>query len=274
MLPTFVIAGAMRSGTTTLYRNLVAHPEVAGARTKELHFFDGYFDRGLGWYEQQFAGPPNAKAVGEATPNYCYDDQAVPRMAETLPEVRVIMVLRNPIDRAYSHFWHSRARDKESLDFEAALDAEPERLRGGRMARSNHSYVDAGRYLTQMQRIYDHFPKEHVLVQIFEEMVADPDASYQEACRFIGVDDGFEPPELGQVTNPYITFRSMRARDLIRRLPGRTKRIFGPLLVKKNATYPEMATSTRARLRDEFADDITGLESLLGRDLDVWRQSA
>jgi hypothetical protein len=132
-LPNFVIIGAPRSGTTSLAHSLSQHPEVfVTMQVKELHFFDTNFDRGLDWYRQQFSGADAAaaKAAGEATPTYMYDETAMSRMAETVPDARLIAILRNPVDRAYSHYWMNRSLDREDLLFPVAIETEAERLAG------------------------------------------------------------------------------------------------------------------------------------------------
>ena len=128
MLPTYLIAGTVRSGTTSLHRALRRHPEVFAPGEKELHFFDRQFDRGVGWYESLFADAPGTGPVGEATPNYVYDDHAVERMAGVVPDARVVVLLRDPVERAYSQYWMQRSAHHETLDFADAVAAEPDRL--------------------------------------------------------------------------------------------------------------------------------------------------
>jgi len=132
-LPDFLVIGAQRSGTTTLFYDLCRHPQVAGSPVKEVHFFDHHFSRGVGWYRSFF--PPTAAQErarrrggellgGEATPNYLFHPAAPERAAETVPHVRLIAILRDPVDRAYSHYRKSVERRVERLSFEAALAAE------------------------------------------------------------------------------------------------------------------------------------------------------
>src|SRR5688572_14326389 len=114
-LPDFLIVGAMRSGTTSLHKYLQAHPDVFVASGKEVHFFDRRYGRGLDWYRSRFAGVTTERVVGEATPAYMYDENAIARIAHDLPDARLIVVLRNPVDRAYSHYWRNRSRGRENL---------------------------------------------------------------------------------------------------------------------------------------------------------------
>lgn len=105
------------------------HPDIYMSKPKELHFFDRYYDRGLDWYTSCFEPGMRVAHQGESTPFYMYNPTARHRMLTTLPELKVICILRNPIDRAYSHYWHAREKGPEkSPNFEAALEREPRRL--------------------------------------------------------------------------------------------------------------------------------------------------
>src|SRR5262245_45971784 len=121
-LPTFLIVGAMRSGTTSLARYLGAHPDVFVAPEKEIHFFDRCFDRGVAWYAERFIQAAGAGAIGEATQSYMYDPDAIARMRSVVPSARLLTILRHPTDRAYSHYWLNRAHGLEDRSFEAAID--------------------------------------------------------------------------------------------------------------------------------------------------------
>ena len=171
MLPTYLIAGTVRSGTTSLHRALRRHPEVFAPGEKELHFFDRQFDRGVGWYESLFAEAPGTGPVGEATPNYVYDDHAVERMAGVLPDARVVVLLRDPVERAYSQYWMQRSAHHETLDFADAVATEAERLASpDPNARAYYSYVDRGRYVGQLQRLRAYYPAEQTLVVLYEDL--------------------------------------------------------------------------------------------------------
>src|SRR4051812_20619515 len=121
MLPTFVILGTMRGGTTSLVRYLGEHPDVYVAPQKEVHFFDEHFELGVEWYEAQFEGRGDARQFGEGTPAYLYGDIAMQRLKQILPETRLIVSVREPVERAYSHYWHQRARGYETKEFVDAI---------------------------------------------------------------------------------------------------------------------------------------------------------
>lgn len=147
--PDLVICGAMRSGTTALTHWLKQHPDVYMPPVKEIHYFDQHYDQGAGWYRRQFAGAGAARVCGESTPAYLYLAEARRRMVHDLPDARFVVSLRNPADRAWSHHLHNRERGKEPLDFAAAVEAEPDRLRSPE-GRRQFSYLDRGRYATQV----------------------------------------------------------------------------------------------------------------------------
>jgi Sulfotransferase domain len=268
-LPTFLVIGAMKSGTTSLTRYLGRHPDVL-MLDREVAFFDRFWDRGLDWYRSQFAAARDQAARGESGPTYMFKPEAVPRIASVLPDARLIAILRHPVERAYSHYWHNRTRGHEPLEFLAALDAEEERLVGAdERIRSRFSYLSRGRYLAQLQRVADHFPRSALDVVLLDDLHADPQAVVQHLFRFLGVDDTVVPEGLGEPENPFISFRSMRLRRPIRRLPMPLRRIAGRLNVRYT-TYPPLPPSARDAVWARFAADQGPLEGWLGRNLDCW----
>jgi hypothetical protein len=259
-LPTYIIAGAMRSGTTALNSYLREHPDVAVSSTKEVHFFDSFYDRGVEWYREQFPHSESAQAVGEATPNYMFSTTALDRIKETLPDVKLVVMLRNPIDRAYSHYWHDKARGKTKRDFEENVKRETNGDQG-------LNYIARGRYRAQIEHILERFPPTALHVEVFEDMVNRPDELYSSVCRFIGVDYSFRPESLGAPVNNFVEFRSLALRHASQKLPGRLRDVIGRLNTKRKESYPPMPTRLRNRLADEFATANQGLEELIGRSL-------
>lgn len=207
VLPDFLIVGAQRAGTTYLYNNLAAHPCVAPALTKEVHFFDVWFGRGLGWYRQFF--PLRAQRAfwrlrgrtllaGEASPYYMFHPHAPRRAAATLPNARLIALLRNPVNRAFSHYNHSRRRGFETLAFAEALAQEDARLAGEEQrliaderyvsdAHQNFSYRARGVYADQVARWLQYFPRDQLLVVPSERMYADPAGELGRIFAFLGL---------------------------------------------------------------------------------------
>ncbi|HEY5889149.1 MAG TPA: sulfotransferase domain-containing protein [Acidimicrobiia bacterium] len=260
-LPTYIIAGAMRSGTTALNSYLRQHPEVGVSSNKETHFFDHNFDNGLDWYRDLFPEEGRFLAVGEATPNYMFSPPALDRIQQTLPEAKLVVMLRNPIDRAYSHYWHDRVRNKVSAEFDEVVQNE---ING---EGSPDAYLARGIYRPQIEEISRRFSSDSVLIQIFEEMASDPKIVYATVCRFIGVDDTFIPDGLGDPVNKYIEFRSLAARNWSRHLPGRVRNLIGRFNTKQEETYPEMDRATRTRLQEYFRDENRRLDELIELEL-------
>jgi Sulfotransferase domain len=262
-LPTFLIVGAMRCGTSSLNGYLRQHPQVAMGTPKEIHFFDREFERGLDWYRMHFTSDPGVVAVGEATPNYLFDAAAPSRIATTLPDARLVILLRNPVERSYSHYWHDRSRDKVEVPFADAVAAE--------MAGTGpHRYVDQSRYRGQIERLYASVDRDRVLVETFEDLTAQPGTVFASVCRHIGVDDTFRPEILGDSINAYTEFRSVQVRQLSKRLPRGVRRVVGRLNQRPATGYPPMDEATRRLLAAEFAESNAGLDELVGRPLPAW----
>lgn len=218
-LPDFVVVGGQRCGTTSLFKNLADHPQVLRPGIeKGIDYFTLHSAESLDWYRSHFpvrataelrtrrAGGP---AVFEACTYYMFHPQAVPRMAEVLPDVKLIAMLRDPVERAFSAYKHEFARGFETEpDFERALDLEDERLEGEieRMAADptyeshahrHHAYRRRGEYADQIARILEHYPEEQVLVCDSESYFARPQEEYQRISRFLGLRD-WMPPKFDQ----------------------------------------------------------------------------
>lgn len=263
-LPTFFIIGAMRCGTTSLHSYLRSHPDIY-LRFKEPHFFDGRFERGLDWYRSLFAEAADAKAVGESTPTYMYSDLALQRMHQVVPNARLVAMLRNPVERAYSHYWMNRAREKENRSFEEAvrdeIDVESE---------TPTHYLEFGLYKRRLDHVHSIFGRDALHVELTEDMKRDPAETYERICRFLDVDPLFRPPNLGQPVNSFLTFRSVAGRRMAKRLPRPLKKVVGKLNAQKGA-YPPMSNEMRSTLTDYFSEPNRELEAFLERSIaDAW----
>jgi hypothetical protein len=261
----------MRSGTTSVAQALAEHPDVFMPPGKEIHFFDQRFDLGVEWYRARFAGARGQAAIGEATPRYMYDPRAVARMADVIPDARLVAILRNPVDRAYSHWQHERARGREDLPFAGAVDAEPHRLESEDAIRASHfAYLDRGRYLGQLRRVCRHFPREALHVVIFERFRESPEPAYAALCRFLGVDEGFRPGDLRRAWNPSYGRRSERLGRIAGRAPRAVGRVLSRLNVHRTPSLDPMEPAVRLRLLERFAEENAALASWLDADLSLW----
>lgn len=269
-LPDFVVIGAQRSGTTSLYRYLDRHPDIFMAPTKEVHFFDRHFENGVAWYCKQFDGAHLNQVVGEATPRYMADPRAVERLAEIVPHARLVALLRDPVERAYSHYWMERARGRERRSFEEAIAVEE----GRKGAQTLPAYLGQSRYLTQLQRICGSFRRDQLLVMLFDDLRHEPGATLAGLCRFLGVEDSGDPSAIEEV-NQFVAFRSLTLRRMYKRLPlalSPLTRALGRLNTKSGRTYPPMRPETRKHLVTRFASENRALGEWLDRDLEMWNQ--
>ena len=267
ILPSFLVIGAQRAGTTSLFHYLSRHPDVAapsGGETtinwpKELHFFDERYWRGLDWYRSFFPLELSRRlarrrggdlVAGEATPYYLFHPAVPERVAESLPEVRLVALLRDPVERAYSHYQLMRRKGWEPLSFEEAIEAEPERLaraerwiwdvrprfdKKGRRRHHHHrhsAYLARGLYAGQLERWLEHFPREQLLVLRAEDMLADPAGIYRQVLDHVGL------------------------------RPWEPKRF----ATRNKASYAPIAPELRERLEEHFAEPNARLAELLGRD--------
>jgi hypothetical protein len=226
-LPEFLIIGGQRCGTTSLYRYLAGHPSVRTATGKELQFLSLHHGRGLRWYRGHFPVRPPGVLSFEASPYYLFDPDVPARAAALLPDARFIALLRDPADRAYSHYRHSRGYGVEPLSFADALDAEPARLAtGGHTARRRYSYVARGRYAEQLSRWFGAVGRDRVLVVRTEQL----DDRYGDILDFLGLD----------------------------RVPAPDRRH-----TRRRADAPDLPAGLRQRLDAEFAGDQARLARLL-----------
>ncbi|NET04138.1 MAG: sulfotransferase domain-containing protein [Symploca sp. SIO2B6] len=207
-MPDFIIIGAQKCGTTSLYNYLIQHPNVKSALQKELHFFDKRFNKSIDWYRSHFPVKEKNVITGEASPNYIFHPHTPQKISKIIPSVKLIALLRNPIDRAYSHYAHNlRAnrinlskgqKEREILSFEEAIKSEDSRLYMEREKILNnsiyysqdcmyYSYLAKGIYVDQFKRWLNLFPKEQILIIESEKLYAEPAAIFRQVREFLNL---------------------------------------------------------------------------------------
>ena len=276
-LPDFIIVGAQKCGTTTLHYALGKHPRVFTSNPKELNFFedDDNYARGIDWYASFFERSPSYSTAGEASPEYFHYECVPRRIAETLPDAKIIVLLRNPVDRAYSGYWHSVREAGERLTFEEAIEIEGQRILESPFNMKFYSYVHRGDYFRQLKPYFDLMGRSRVLVMISEEYFANPRPHLKQVTDFldVGCDNEFLDKVHGVVRNEGRSMRSAKVQRLYPHLRTRIRLLARVLyrMNKRKQGYPPMAQSTRLRLLERFDESIVRLEELLNRDLSPWR---
>lgn len=209
-LPNLLVIGAQRCGTSSLFKYLGAHPQCEPSIRKEIRFFTEYYGKGVEWYRSHFPLSFNGRNAGtpvffEATPDYLLDPRVPSRASQLLPGVRIIVLLRDPVERAYSHYWHNRRLGTENLSFPEALEREPERIgaylesiqRGStepthkNMLR--YSYVERGRYAKHLKGWFEVIDKKRALILRSEDLYKDTDRVYHQILSFLGLPE-WRPP--------------------------------------------------------------------------------
>jgi hypothetical protein len=199
-LPDFLLVGTQRGGTTSLFRALAAHPGIARPNFhKGVHYFDVNYQRGMGWYRGHFPLRRGSRQAFESAGYYMHHPLAPGRIARDLPGVKLLVLLRDPVERAYSAHKHELARGFETeTSFERALELEPERIGGevdrmrndpGYVSHSHrhHSYLDRGHYAEQLEVLHDLVGRDRVHVTFAEDFFAEPEPCYDAIIDFLGL---------------------------------------------------------------------------------------
>jgi hypothetical protein len=282
MLPNFLIVGAPRSGTTLLYEGLRKHPEVYMSLVKEPLFLSGYGEmKRMEEYQGLFAGVTTEKLVGEASTLYLYSPEAPARIAQSLPDVKLIAILRNPVDRAYSNYLHHVRAGFEDLGFAEALAVEEDRIRAGRSPFLY--YRDLGFYGQQIERYRAIFDRSQMQFLLYEDIQTDPAEVFRVVFRFLGVDDSF-PVDTSVKYNPsgvpthsclhqLVTGPSAVKTALKAILPENLQERLLLRVLNLTLSKPPLDPEIRQRLVSGYRQDILKTQELIGRDLSTWLEA-
>ncbi|QIN84368.1 sulfotransferase [Rubrobacter tropicus] len=300
--PNFIVIGAAKSGTTALWNYFRQHPQIYMSPKKHTRFFsfqtanpvfrgpgpinDQYISYAIAdaaTYHALFVGAEEETAIGEASHSYLYVPEAAGRIKSYAPDVRLIAILRNPVERAFSHYSQMVRDGREpSENFFEALKEEAARIEEGWWP--DFHYTRMGLYYDQLRRYFDLFERDQIKVYLYDDFRADPVQVLRDAFEFLDVDSTFVPDTSirynasGVAKNKtlHLTLQGLRrARPIIKRLvPEKHYRGLlrvGGGLHNKNLTEPRLSAEARGRMTAEyFREDIIKLEDLIERDLSTW----
>ncbi|WP_336066753.1 sulfotransferase domain-containing protein [Mesoflavibacter sp. CH_XMU1404-2] len=288
----FICVGTQKAGTTTLHDVLKHHPNIYLPERKEAHFFDidQRFNKGLDWWLQTFfKGDKNNKKIGVFTPEYLFFKNIPERIKEVLgTDLKIIIVLRQPARRAYSHYLMSKRRGFENLDFKTALKEEYSRLKEDTYYNKNHfSYISRGLYYDQIKRYIDVFGRENVKVFIFENnIINNIDDTLKQLQDFVAVP--YQKLDASKKSNEASEPKSKLIRNLIFNKNNPIKKLFGLLPISENFKFKvaskinninQKPAKDKKLLPEEvqsitntyFKEDIEKTEQLLNIDLSIWK---
>jgi hypothetical protein len=306
-MPNFLIIGSGKGGTSALYRYLKQHPQIYMSPVKEPRFFAfegatldfvGPGDKktinrttitSLEAYRSLFEEVKNEKAIGEASPLYLYMPKAPERIQHYIPNAKLIAILRNPVDRAYSHFLHLIRDGHEPLtDFSQALREEKTRIQ--KNWAPHWYYQERGFYYVQLKRYFDLFEQHQLKVYLYEDLRDNPIGLIENIFQFLEVDDTFVP-DISVKYNVSGIPQNKGLHSLYKFLknPSMVKSMFRPFLPKKlrqqlhqnilnnpqnwNLIKPKLSPEVRSELMEVYREDILNLQKLIQRDLSAWLET-
>lgn len=264
ILPSFLGLGPKRTASTWLFECLREHPGIFLPETKETYFFNDHYEKGLDYYSGFFRDASNHEAVGDITPDYFACPLCPERIAQHLPAVRMIVVLRNPIDRAFSHY-RALVRPRTPWSFEEAIDKCPEIL-------------EEGLYSNHLERYFGCFDKAQFLILSFDDLVRDNRRALEQVYTFLNVDPYYHPSREKEAVNalplPSVArwFTRLGLKPIYRMLArsGAAHLLRRRLLTSKPSASPDIEPQVRARLADYYEVHNRRLATLLGRQLPQW----
>ena len=291
--PNFFCLGASKSGTTSIYKVLGSHPEVYNSSFKEPHFFDNEqnYNKGLNWYINNFYKKiKNQKIISDFTPTYLYDKNAPLRIKETLGEdLKFVIIIRDPVERSYSHYLHSKRDNIEKKDFLEALDMEKDRLKNADfLSTMNYSYIAQSKYFEMIKRYLNYFPRKNFKIYIFEEDFKNKNSIFFE-CLFSFL--GLKKNKI-QNTNVKINVASKPRLMIVKKILSSRgsflvtffKFLIPSILLRRKIRNTIQALNNKPIKKDSldkrvkkiifekyFKQDVNSLEELLDRDLSFWK---
>lgn len=278
-LPNFLIVGAARCGTSSMHRYLHQHPQVFTTDLKEVNYFlekpkDGFIST-LDEYRKYFIGASDKIAIGESSVSYMFFEHVAKDIRCTLGDIKIIISIRQPVDRAYSHYYYRRYRNMEPINnFLTAFHSEDQIIQ----ERNNPylwSYKSASFYYRQIKPYFDHFSHENIKIIIFDDFLGRPQQVIQSLYHFLDVDSHFTPDvsrayATSRLPHQPRTFLRLRAHTLLRFLIGQMDH--APQI--HNRPISPLPQSIHAELTQLYREDILATQSLINRDLSMWLEEA
>lgn len=267
-LPAFIVIGAVKAATTWIAHQLRSHPQLF-LPGPEPHYFSTEYQRGLDWYRSLFDEAPAGALIGEKSADYLAHPEAAARIAATLPHARLIVQLRNPVDRAYSDYCMLLRRGSVSSD--------PARYLLGKDPKAAR-FLEDGLYARHLARYLDRFPREQIAVILHDEIVEQPEPVIAAVCAHIGVAPAIAPAAVAARKNDgEAPILPLRLRQVLRPLknavrPLRGSRAFeaARATLARTPDYPPLTAGVRSRLEDYYHADVEKLGGMIGRDLSGW----
>jgi len=275
-LPDFLIVGPQKCATTWHYKCLYEHPQILMPETTFVHYFDMFYQKDELWYRNHFSKYDGESDVGEVTRTYIRDEMAPERIAETLPDVKLIFTLRDPVDRAFSHWWHEKSKNKHSFAFKEVFENYD----------LYQNWVVPGFYHQHLTRFSQYFSEEQIKICFFDDLVKNDLAYIQDVYSFLDVDNEYVPSLVDEKVNQgrfrgidrmsiyssaasvYKKMAPRAAIDAVRPLHRGLREILA-----SQTEYEEgMDEDTRKRLEEHYIEDTRNLADDVGRDLSHWLQ--
>ncbi len=261
--PSFIVAGGVRCATGWIRECLSEHPEIY-MQPKETHYFDQNYDKGYEWYNGFFQDKTLETIIGEKTASYLHDEQVAIRIKETLPEVKLIFCLRDPVDRMYSHYTMSASSDNDLRHIGFLKGVE-----------FDSKFMEMGLYCRQLAPFFSKFPRENILIKIYEDIQSDPFAFISEMYDFVGASPEFKAPstqlrtKLGQLEHNSWFWGNISKVMLHPRAPFFFRTYYTRM--RPNEDDEILSNDIYKRFVDFYRDDMLELETLLDKDLNIWR---
>lgn len=264
--------GPQKTATTWLYMSLAEHKEVVSSKSDSVHFFNMYFHKGTEWYHKNFENL-DKKVIFDPTPAYIRDKLAPQRIFKYNPEAKIMLTARNPLERAFSHYWHEKKKDRFDFKFEEIFD--------------NYdlyaNWIEPGLYAAHLKRYLEYFPPKQIKVLFFDDLDTDPGSFLKSVFEFCEIERDFVPSTIGKKLNTASGFRNKKiaglenklknspARPLLRPFKGLYKIFIRESDPKNKESLADIDPSFLKEVLNVFEEDINELERMCDRDLSHWK---